>query len=270
MINKTVSPMGKSRLWNTELRTVVRILNENPTNKTKEERRITIWKIIEQTNVWDKIYLDPLTWLYNRKALEEIKQFDNQNSTIMIDVNKFKEINDVHWHLSWDLALQKIWEIIHASIRTNVWDKAFRYWWDEFLILLWEWNIDPNKIVSRIENKINKMDLFIDWKKMDISLSFWTHKKDTLNLDSAIEKADKQLSNNKNGEWDFYRTKRKIEDIKSPNKTKELVNIGLGKLNEEEKVGILKDIIESLESPELLKIIKGTTEEVLIKIKEAV
>ena len=233
-------------------------------------RRDMIENIITKTDIQEKMYKDKITWLYNNDALEEIKKINKNYSVIMMDADKFKEINDKYLHSGWNLVLQKIWKIINSSIRTDMWDKAFRHWGDEFLILIPEWDITTlEKIVSRIEKKIKEAELYINWDKIDISLSFWIHKKDALSLNDTIKKADEQLNNNKNGEWDFYRTKKKIEDIKSPEKTKELINIGLDKLDEEKKVDILKEVIESLESPELLKLIKSTTEEALSKIKKA-
>ena len=276
MTNKNIlkEDKGKTNLWITKLMTATRILHRNSVDGTAKERRKTVMQILDETNIWETMYLDDLTWLYNKNALGEIKRnneiANNDYSVIMIDVNKFKEINSKYLHSGWDLVLQKIWEVIHSSIRTNMWDIAFRPWGDEFLVLIWEWDIELEKIVSRIENKINKMELYIDWDKIDISLSFWIHKKDKLSLNDSIEKADAQLENNKGEEWKAYRAKEIIESLESPELTKELINTGLDKLTEEEVVEVLQERIDYIKSPKELQLLIDTAEKALSKIKEAV
>ena len=85
---------------------------------------------------------DPLTGLLNRAAmhrlLEEAKTRDPTQRAryclLMIDIDHFKQINDVHGHLLGDEALRAVAAAVTASIRKG--DVAVRYGGEEILVVL--------------------------------------------------------------------------------------------------------------------------------------
>ncbi|MCX8095278.1 MAG: sensor domain-containing diguanylate cyclase [Caldisericia bacterium] len=85
---------------------------------------------------------DPLTNLYNRRKLKEIIIYNievflrrNENfQIIMIDLDKFKLINDYYGHIEGDNFLIKFSELLKKCVRKI--DFVFRYGGDEFLIIL--------------------------------------------------------------------------------------------------------------------------------------
>jgi len=85
---------------------------------------------------------DPLTGLSNRRMFEyvldrEIKKMRRTGkplSLLMVDVDFFKSINDVHGHPSGDAVLEQIGAIIRESFRSV--DLAARYGGEEFAIIL--------------------------------------------------------------------------------------------------------------------------------------
>jgi len=84
-------------------------------------------------------YHDHLTGLWNRRAYDD--RFDELTSTagaetavLMVDVDKFKRINDTFGHEVGDTALVTVAEIMLASVRPG--DFAARLGGDEFSILL--------------------------------------------------------------------------------------------------------------------------------------
>src|SRR3954469_17382083 len=86
---------------------------------------------------------DPLTSLYNRrhfgKVLEQLfaesQRYDQDLSCVMIDLDGFKQINDVyHNHQIGDQILVVAGRIISANLRKA--DVAARYGGDEFVLLL--------------------------------------------------------------------------------------------------------------------------------------
>lgn len=85
---------------------------------------------------------DPLTTLLNRGSLpntlqREIqlaKRHKHNLSLIILDIDNFKEINDVHGHLVGDQILSQTALVIQSTIRET--DYAFRIGGEEFLILL--------------------------------------------------------------------------------------------------------------------------------------
>lgn len=84
-------------------------------------------------------YRDDLTGLWNRRAYDDrllalTEKDSSQTAVLMLDVDKFKTINDAHGHEAGDAALVHVAEIIAASIRPS--DFAARFGGDEFMILL--------------------------------------------------------------------------------------------------------------------------------------
>ena len=85
---------------------------------------------------------DFLTGLFNRHFLDEFQtialsaaQRENRKAAIiMIDLNHFKEINDLHGHTVGDMVLVETARILQDTTRTN--EAAFRLGGDEFLLML--------------------------------------------------------------------------------------------------------------------------------------
>lgn len=82
---------------------------------------------------------DTLTGLYNRRAGVEIieqflkKQYENR-AFMLIDINKFKHINDAYGHQVGDTVLSEFGLAIKRSLYDN--DVALRLGGDEFIIFL--------------------------------------------------------------------------------------------------------------------------------------
>ena len=99
---------------------------------------------------------DPLTGALNRYALEELLKREASRSGryahpigfLMIDVNRFKEINDRFGHAMGDKVLQAIAAVIQHNIRDA--DILVRYGGDEFLVILPETNGETDVVKSRI------------------------------------------------------------------------------------------------------------------------
>jgi len=84
---------------------------------------------------------DMLTGLKNRRAFDEElgRQFSQRQrqgihfSLILIDIDQFKSFNDVHGHLSGDLALRSVAHILSSTLRAM--DIVCRYGGDEFAVI---------------------------------------------------------------------------------------------------------------------------------------
>jgi len=89
-----------------------------------------------------KAITDPLTGVYNRRYMEEkiqeswveAKSGNSLFSLMMVDLNKFKLINDTFGHSAGDRVLKATSETILTHCRNT--DFTFRFGGDEFLILL--------------------------------------------------------------------------------------------------------------------------------------
>ncbi|MBW2263351.1 MAG: diguanylate cyclase [Deltaproteobacteria bacterium] len=84
---------------------------------------------------------DPLTDLYNRRHLmvrmkEELlrsSRYEHPFSVIMIDLDRFKEVNDEHGHEEGDRVLELIAKSLRSQVRST--DTAARYGGDEFVVV---------------------------------------------------------------------------------------------------------------------------------------
>jgi diguanylate cyclase (GGDEF)-like protein/PAS domain S-box-containing protein len=87
-------------------------------------------------------FRDPLTSLPNRRfsslkveqALEEVRQFGRQYGLIMVDVDRFKCINDRWGHRTGDIVLIALANLLTESVRPA--DTVGRWGGEEFLILI--------------------------------------------------------------------------------------------------------------------------------------
>jgi len=87
-------------------------------------------------------YMDELTNLYNRRylyqslptELKNARQAGRELCLFMMDVDKFKEINDTYGHLCGDKVLRQIAEVLRRNSREG--DTVVRYAGDEFLAIL--------------------------------------------------------------------------------------------------------------------------------------
>lgn len=106
--------------------------------------------------------IDGLTSIYNRRAFEErlseeinrAKRYGSIFTLLVIDIDKFKRINDTYGHLMGDFVLKKLAMIIKGSVR-NI-DTVARYGGEEFAVVLVNANkenalISAERIRSNVE-----------------------------------------------------------------------------------------------------------------------
>jgi len=153
---------------------------------------------LELDRAYKELLIDPLTKIYNRKALNkdlnEIleKGMDKDLDLVVaiIDLDYFKEINDKYGHLVGDFVLVKIADMIKKMIRKE--NKVYRYGGDEFVILFNRMTLEQvepiiNRLVKKIENTLLKYN--DDLIKVTVSIGLTKHKKgDT--FESIMKRAD--------------------------------------------------------------------------------
>ena len=105
-------------------------------------------------------HLDSLTGVANRYALNEyIKLLENQPTQfsetclMVIDIDHFKQVNDVYGHLMGDQVIQFVAEKLKENIRTS--DLLVRYGGDEFIVLIENFGMERAlKIAEKIRSEI--------------------------------------------------------------------------------------------------------------------
>lgn len=113
-----------------------------------------------------EVGMDVLTRLLNRRFLPTIfkreiahaSRADTPMSVLLIDVDKFKQINDTWGHNTGDDILRKVAGAFYEHVRTS--DFVFRYGGDEFLIILTEaTQADTLRIAERIRSRVEKVSV---------------------------------------------------------------------------------------------------------------
>ncbi len=95
---------------------------------------------------------DALTGLYNRSAYEFMRHDLDMahNAVLLVDVDKFKSVNDTYGHDVGDLVLKRVSEVLSYSFRSN--DLVFRLGGDEFVVIMTNVNSSfGDQVKARIE-----------------------------------------------------------------------------------------------------------------------
>jgi len=145
--------------------------------------------------------IDGLTGINNRQyfmqlAAEEFEKAERYHQPlclVMIDIDKFKSINDTYGHLDGDEVLRHFAHVIIRDIRK--FDTAGRYGGDEFILIF------PNtdmpmavQILKRIENAMQVPIDLPDQITLAITISYGiTQMQEEDTLESLIKKSDKAM-----------------------------------------------------------------------------
>lgn len=122
---------------------------------------------------------DPLTGLYNRRALkkqlaEELQRADRYShalSVFILDIDYFKPVNDTLGHQAGDRILSSLAKLLESSVR--IMDYSSRYGGDEFVVLLPETSLTKaTELAERLRIEIAGHSIPIgDNREHDISVS---------------------------------------------------------------------------------------------------
>jgi diguanylate cyclase (GGDEF)-like protein/PAS domain S-box-containing protein len=146
--------------------------------------------------------IDVTTDIFNRRGLLELgkreldraHRYERPLAALMIDIDRFKQVNDTHGHAIGDLVLKELAEILNENIRTI--DVLGRYGGEEFVILLPETTPETAfEIAERLREKVSNhtftpesLELHIT---ISIGLAFSTGKNNGLN--DLIKRADEAM-----------------------------------------------------------------------------
>lgn len=147
------------------------------------------------------ISIDPLTQLNNRNCMEQhlfecMRNADANMYLLVLDVDKFKQINDTYGHAQGDLALKSIANCLkEACIEKS--DFITRYGGDEFVIV-YKGN-DVEGLCQRIHTYIQQLSFPFD---LDVSIGCAPYQSGLRKWNHWFIVADKRL----------YQEKKKLKD----------------------------------------------------------
>lgn len=105
--------------------------------------------------------INSLTKLYNRVSLEELieeerkrfERYGNRFCTVVLDIDRFKEVNDLYGHAKADEVLQSIASTLKESVRFN--DMVGRWGGEDFVIICPQTHLEGAvKLAETLRNKI--------------------------------------------------------------------------------------------------------------------
>jgi diguanylate cyclase (GGDEF)-like protein/PAS domain S-box-containing protein len=174
---------------------------EDITERKKAEEQLKLFASMDGlTGIANRRHFDNTLDLEWRRAMRSAKPL----SLIIIDVDYFKNYNDVYGHLAGDSCLQKIAHTIRDSLR-RAGNFVARYGGEEFVVVLPDTNAEGAYIFAEsLREKIEHLNIEHEdsgvGKNVTISLGVSTAvpKKDSIQ-DELISRADKALYKAKQG-----------------------------------------------------------------------
>ncbi|MGH2653809.1 MAG: diguanylate cyclase [Actinomycetota bacterium] len=95
------------------------------------------------TGLWNRRYLE----LSLRKEIERASRFKRPLSVLMVDIDRFKRVNDRYGHQRGDEVLVEVTRCLVAAIRSQI-DFVARYGGEEFVVVLPETPSDGGRVVA--------------------------------------------------------------------------------------------------------------------------
>jgi diguanylate cyclase (GGDEF)-like protein/PAS domain S-box-containing protein len=153
----------------------------------------------------EQTLIDELTQLHNRKAynrrveelLAQFERYGNSFSMMILDIDKFKSINDRYGHKVGDRVLIELSALVQTIIRTN--DYIFRIGGEEFLVLMSQTTLSKGLVLAeKIRSTIETKLMTLPDRAVTVSIGITEVEKGDVE-DSLFTRVDDRLYRAKNG-----------------------------------------------------------------------
>ena len=142
-----------------------------------------------ETQLVEQSIRDPLTGCYNRRHLGTLLTMKRDPAAkwgcIYVDIDHFKQYNDVHGHASGDSVLVKMSRFLMRHVRAE--EPVIRMGGDEFLVTLFETGPEETEMIAHRLEKAGK-----DNGPVSFSLG-WAARQDSELLEDTVNRADHEL-----------------------------------------------------------------------------
>lgn len=121
---------------------------------------------------------DPLTGAYNRRYFDEqakvecarAHRYGQALTVLMLDLDKFKQVNDTHGHAAGDEVLKAVVRVGHRTLRKS--DVLARYGGEEFVILLPHAGVtESTMLAERLRKAIEETVIPVDSLNLKVTVS---------------------------------------------------------------------------------------------------
>lgn len=171
---------------------------DNTYYEIRKSRKSLDEKYIETKTLKDEVErlskVDFLTNLYNRRYMldcirdEKLLNTNNDNATltlILIDIDRFKSVNDTYGHSIGDVVLKSVSNAILSSVREN--DLVARWGGEEILVMLTNTSYqDSISIAENIRLAVQNTVITIDELTLSVTISLGVNR---INIQDNFEKS---------------------------------------------------------------------------------
>jgi diguanylate cyclase (GGDEF)-like protein len=170
----------------------------------REAQRLSITDGL--TGVWNRRYLA----LTLAKEIERAQRFGRPLSVLMVDIDRFKDVNDAHGHLRGDEVLVELSRRMLSRIRGEI-DTLARFGGEEFVIVLPETPREGARVVANKLRRAVRAKAFVSDVGPDVavtvSIGVAAYPEDGTTAEGLIQAADVAM----------YKAKRRGRDrVESP------------------------------------------------------
>lgn len=170
-------------------------------------RRVKLHQEVEKTAITDSLtemFTRGHTFARFEEELERSKAKKMDMSFLMVDVDKFKHLNDYYGHLTGDKILRKVAKIIKQNIREI--DIGGRYGGEEFCVILPDTDSQGAQFAAeRIRKAVEETEIraYDATVQVTVSAGVSTYPKDGASISEIVDKAD----------WALYRAKKQGRNL---------------------------------------------------------
>jgi diguanylate cyclase (GGDEF)-like protein len=139
------------------------------------------------TGVWNRRYLE----LTLRKEIERAQRFGRPISVLMIDIDRFKRVNDRLGHRRGDEVLVEVTRRLIGELRANI-DVVGRYGGEEFVVILPETPAAGSRVVAEKIRSAVRDEPFRGPEDVSVTISVGvaTYPEDAASAEDLIQAAD--------------------------------------------------------------------------------
>lgn len=142
---------------------------------------------------------DPLTGLRSRQSLDDVLRSQALHpdtfAVVVIDLDRFKEVNDEHGHLEGDRVLKEVALVLKEQTRET--DQVFRIGGDEFLVLLaGATEAEVQALRQRLRSALSRVRVRGEAQGFSMGVAYYPQ--DEHDVWQLVDRADRQMYLEKN------------------------------------------------------------------------